>query len=105
MFFPFAVGASSVYKPERATPELVYSLITQEKPTILFTAPTFYAALLAYPEQDFKYDLSSLRFIASSAAEIEACATCAASLPFPILRSDLTTITCFKRRIFQLNNY
>ena len=66
VFFPFAVGASSVYKPERATPELVYSLITQEKPTILFTAPTFYAALLAYPEQDFKYDLSSLRMCVSA---------------------------------------
>src|SRR5437899_3163989 len=41
VFFPFAVGASAVYKPERATPDLVYSLITQEKPTVLFTAPTF----------------------------------------------------------------
>ena len=66
VFFPFAVGASSVYKPERSTPELVYSLITQEKPTVLFTAPTFYAALLAYPEQDFKYDLSSLRMCVSA---------------------------------------
>jgi benzoate-CoA ligase family protein len=66
VFFPFGVGASTVYKPERATPDLVYSLITQEKPTILFTAPTFYAALLAYPEQDFKYDLSSLRMCVSA---------------------------------------
>src|SRR6267142_2851029 len=66
VFFPFAVGASSVYKPDRATPDLVYSLITQEKPTILFTAPTFYAALLAYPSQDFKYDLSSLRMCVSA---------------------------------------
>jgi len=66
VFFPFAVGASSVYKPERATPDLVYSLITQERPTILFTAPTFYAALLAYPEPDFKYDLSSLRTCVSA---------------------------------------
>jgi benzoate-CoA ligase family protein len=66
VFFPFAVGASSVYKPERPTPDLVYSLITQEKPTILFTAPTFYAALLAYPDEDFKYDLSSLRMCVSA---------------------------------------
>ena len=66
VFFPFRVGASSVYKPERSTPELVYSLISQEKPTILFTAPTFYAALLAYPAQDFTYDLSSLRMCVSA---------------------------------------
>jgi len=66
VFFPFRVGASSVLKPERAAPELVYDLITKERPTILFTAPTFYAALLAYPESDFKYDLSSLRFAVSA---------------------------------------
>ncbi|MGH2500631.1 MAG: benzoate-CoA ligase family protein [Candidatus Limnocylindria bacterium] len=66
VFFPFRVGASTVYKPERATPELVYSLVGQERPTILFTAPTFYAALLAYPEEGFRHDLSSLRLCVSA---------------------------------------
>ena len=66
VFFPFAVGASSVYKPEPPTPDLVYGLITAERPTVLFTAPTFYARLLAYPEEDFRYDLSSLRFSVSA---------------------------------------
>ena len=66
VFFPFRVGASTVYKPERATPDVVYGLITQEKPTLLFTAPTFYAALLAYPQEDFGYDLSSLRACVSA---------------------------------------
>jgi benzoate-CoA ligase len=66
VFFPFRVGAASVYKPERATPDLVYGLITTERPTILFTAPTFYAALLAHPEAGFAYDLSSLRFCVSA---------------------------------------
>ena len=66
VFFPFNVGASTVLKPERPTADLVYDLITRERPTILFTAPTFYAALLAYPEADFRYDLSSLRFAVSA---------------------------------------
>ena len=66
VFFPFRVGASTVYKPERSTPDLVYGLITKERPTILFTAPTFYAALLAYPEAGFAHDLSSLRFAVSA---------------------------------------
>jgi len=66
VFFPLRAGASTVYKPERPTPELVYSLITQEKPTILFTAPTFYAALLAYPKEGFAYDMSSLRMCVSA---------------------------------------
>jgi benzoate-CoA ligase family protein len=66
VFFPLHAGASTVLKPERSTPELVYDLITRERPTVLFTAPTFYAALLAYPEADFRYDLSSLRFAVSA---------------------------------------
>jgi benzoate-CoA ligase len=74
VFFPLFVGASAVYKPERPTPDLVYGLITQEKPTVLFTAPTFYAALLAYPEEGFRYDLSSLRF----------CVSAGESLPKPL---------------------
>ena len=66
VFFPFRVGASTVYKPERATPDLVYRLITDEKPTLFFTAPTFYAALLAHPAEGFPYDLSSLRACVSA---------------------------------------
>ncbi|MEX2048280.1 MAG: benzoate-CoA ligase family protein [Gemmatimonadota bacterium] len=66
VFFPFRVGASAVYKPERPNPDLVYGLVTSERPTVLFTAPTFYAALLAYPEEGFRYDLSSLKFCVSA---------------------------------------
>lgn len=66
VFFPLHVGASTVLKPERSTPDVVYDLITRERPTVFFTAPTFYAALLAYPAQDFRYDLSSLRFAVSA---------------------------------------
>src|SRR3954468_5697727 len=62
VFVPLRYGASAVYKPQRATPDLVYGLIASERPTVMFTAPTFYAALLAYPEDGFKYDLSSLKF-------------------------------------------
>ena len=66
VFVPMRYGASVVYKPERATPDLVYGLVTTEKPTVMYTAPTFYAALLAYPEDGFRYDLSSLKFCVSA---------------------------------------
>jgi benzoate-CoA ligase len=66
VFTPFYAGASAVYKPERATPDLVYGLVATERPTVLFSAPTFYAALLAYPEEHFRYDMSSLRFAFSA---------------------------------------
>ena len=66
VFIPMRYGASVVLKPERATPDLVFGMVASERPTVLFTAPTFYAALLAYPEQGFAYDLSSLRFCVSA---------------------------------------
>ncbi len=66
VFFPLRVGASTVYKPERPTPDVVYGLVTTERPTILFSSPAFYAALVAHPEQNFGYDLSSLRFCVSA---------------------------------------
>ena len=66
VFTPFYAGASAVYKPERPTPDLVYGLVASERPTVLFSAPTFYAALLAYPEEGFRYDVSSLRFAFSA---------------------------------------
>src|SRR5581483_1067826 len=66
VFVPMRYGASVVYKPERATPDLVYGLVTSERPTVMYTAPTFYAALLAYPEESFPYDLSSLKFCVSA---------------------------------------
>jgi len=66
VFVPMRFGASVVYKPERATADVVYGLITKERPTVLYTAPTFYAALLAYPTEGFPYDLSSLRFCVSA---------------------------------------
>ncbi len=69
VFFPFRVGASAVYKPERPNPDLVYGLVTSERPTILFTAPTFYAALLAHVDahpEGSRSDLSSLRFCVSA---------------------------------------
>src|SRR5260221_13349303 len=61
VFTPFYAGASAVYKPERATPDLVYGLVTSERPTVFVSAPTFYAALLADPEAGVRYDLSSRR--------------------------------------------
>jgi benzoate-CoA ligase len=46
--FPLAVGASAVLEPTRPpTPKLVSSMMEHEQPTLLFSVPTSYAALLA----------------------------------------------------------
>jgi 2-aminobenzoate-CoA ligase len=57
VLFPLRVGASTVLL-ERATPEDVATAIALWQPTILFTAPTAYRAMLAKVGQ---HDISSLR--------------------------------------------
>jgi benzoate-CoA ligase len=54
--FPLAAGASAVLEPARPPkPPLVAELVREERPTLFFSVPTFYAALLAadLPEDTF----------------------------------------------------
>jgi len=57
VLFPLRVGASSVLL-ERATPDDIATAIALWQPTIMFTAPTAYRAMLAKVGQ---HDISSLR--------------------------------------------
>lgn len=70
--FPYSVGASTVLFPGRPTPDVVYEHIDRYKPSLFFTAPTLYAALLAVPDVEEKYDLSSLRLCVSAAEALPA---------------------------------
>ncbi|MBI2766964.1 MAG: benzoate-CoA ligase family protein [Chloroflexi bacterium] len=48
MVFPFSVGATAILEPTRPpTPALVASVVTAEEPTLFFSVPTAYGALLA----------------------------------------------------------
>ena len=46
-FFPLSAGASAVLEPGRPTPALIARRVAEERPTLFFAVPTFYAALLA----------------------------------------------------------
>lgn len=46
LYFPFSVGATAVYLPDRPTPEAVYQTIKEHKPTIFYGVPTLYASML-----------------------------------------------------------
>jgi 2-aminobenzoate-CoA ligase len=65
--FPMRVGAASLLL-ERATPDLLIPALVEQRPTILFTAPTAYRALLATPNADF----SSLRRCVSAGEPLSA---------------------------------
>ncbi len=62
LYFPLAVGATSILYPGPPKPQSVFDVIERYRPTILFSVPSNYAALLAHPrEHDREFDLSSVR--------------------------------------------
>lgn len=65
--FPLSVGATSILEPTRPpTPALVAQILRAEQPTLFFSVPTFYAALLA---AELPVDTFSSVRLAVSAAE------------------------------------
>jgi benzoate-CoA ligase family protein len=73
LIFPWYVGASSVVYagPARSTASIL-GMIARFKPTILYNAPTGYAAALALEGMAETYDLSSLRLCASAGEALPA---------------------------------
>jgi benzoate-CoA ligase family protein len=45
--FPLGAGASAVLEPAKSTPDVIARRLTEERPSLFFAVPTFYAALLA----------------------------------------------------------
>ena len=49
IFCPMWVGATSVFYPERPTPQTVFEMLRGYQPTMFFAVPTLYAAMLCRP--------------------------------------------------------
>lgn len=47
---PMSVGATSVFYPERPTPQTVFETLRAYQPTMFYAVPTLYAAILADPD-------------------------------------------------------
>ena len=63
LYFSLAVGGTSILLPERPRPAEVFAAIERHRPTLFFSVPTNYAALLAfYREGGPEFDLSSVRY-------------------------------------------
>jgi benzoate-CoA ligase family protein len=63
--YPFGVGAAGIVFPERTTPERIFELVAQHRPSILVQVPTMMAAMTAHPEAA-RQDLSCLRLCTSA---------------------------------------
>jgi benzoate-CoA ligase family protein len=69
--FPYWAGASTVLYPGKPTPEAILGTIQRYKPTLFFSVPTLYNAILNYPDAE-NYDLSSIRLCVSAAEALPA---------------------------------
>ena len=74
-YFPLYCGATTILSRARPTPASIFADIERCRPTLFFSVPTNYAALIAH-EPERKFDLSSVRH-AISAGE---------ALPAPLYR-------------------
>jgi benzoate-CoA ligase family protein len=72
LYFPLAAGASAIHYPGRVTPDAAFSVIAQQRPTVFFGVPTLYAAMLAMPDAETRYDTSSLRLCVSAGEALPA---------------------------------
>ena len=69
--FPLYVGATAVQMTGRPAPDKALATIEAHRPTVLFSVPALYNAMLAHADIDVR-DLSSLRLGASAAEALPA---------------------------------
>jgi acyl-coenzyme A synthetase/AMP-(fatty) acid ligase len=69
--FPFAAGGAGIVFAERTTPERIFALAAEHRPTILVNVPTMMSALLDHPDAS-REALSSLRLCTSAGEALPA---------------------------------
>src|ERR1700730_783276 len=73
LYFPLAVGATSILLTGAPKPHSVFEIIEHHRPTLFFSVPSNYVKLLAYLAPDGReYDLSSVRHAISAGEALPA---------------------------------
>ena len=72
-YFPLSVGATTILSPARPTPANIYADLERHRPTLFFSVPTNYAALLDHHRPSGPdFDLSSIRHAVSAGEALPA---------------------------------
>ena len=72
-YFPLSCGATTILSPGRPTPETVFADIERYRPTLFFSVPSNYAALLGHRREGAQdFDLSSVRQAVSAGEALPA---------------------------------
>jgi len=72
LMFPFHVGATTILNPERPKANTILETAHSTRPTLFFSVPTLYAAMLREAERQPHYELGSVRLAASAAEPLPA---------------------------------
>lgn len=72
MYFPFSVSARTVLDPGKPKPERTAEVLRKYRPTVLFSVPTFFAALLREADRGLALDCSSVRRAVSAGETLPA---------------------------------
>jgi len=71
-YYPLSCGATTILSPERPTPAGIYADIERYRPTLFFSVPSNYAALLSQRREGRDFDLSSVRHGVSAGESLPA---------------------------------
>jgi benzoate-CoA ligase len=72
LYFPLAVGATAILWPGSPSPRNVCDVIARYRPTLFFSVPSNYAALIDYCAKNSGFDLSSIRLGVSAGEALPA---------------------------------
>lgn len=73
LYFPLAVGATTILWPGSPSPPNIFGTIERHKPTLFFSVPSNYSTLLAFQrESGPDFDLSSIRWAVSAGEALPA---------------------------------
>lgn len=61
LYFPLAVGATSILLSGPPRPQSIFEVIERHRPTLFFSVPSNFVKLLAHPAPGREFDLSSIR--------------------------------------------
>jgi benzoate-CoA ligase family protein len=72
LMFPFYAGATTILHPDKPQAKAILETVQKYRPTLFFSVPTLYAAMLQEAGLNAAYDLASVRLAASAAEPLPA---------------------------------
>jgi benzoate-CoA ligase len=72
LYFPLRTGGTTILLPDRPTPDKVYDVIDKHQPTVFYSVPTSYVALLDAAEKQERTRLGRVRMCVSAGERLPA---------------------------------